>query len=724
MTNGPRWTLPPPIRLPWSYRLVSRLWPLFGLMYAWWRGRKEPEWRLGLLQRLGWLTPAVEHRGGLWIHAASVGEVQAVRPLVDLWLRADPPPKLILTCQTPTGLETARQLWADQLPLSLAPFDSAGCVTRWLDKWQPMALVLVERELWPHWMAHCTARGIPVVLVNARLSTASERAMARHKAWFAPALRGLAGVLTVDSETSTRLSRLGTDPARVLEAGNLKFDRSPAAMPSDLPTGLLHRPILIAGSTHAEDEAWVRLAWSEIKSCSPGALLVIAPRHPRRFESVVQEFRQHGFRVAQRSERRGELPPEFEVLVLDTLGELAGWYGLGSVCFVGGTISPVGGHSPLEALAVGRPVCFGPHTDHFLSLYESIEQAKVGHRLSAGAAGAAQLAQLWALAAVPAAELKPDAAVLGFMRTHQGAIKRTASVLHHELDLPGRAQRLAQVATTSRGTVHDVYCPAEVAPDELTVWFEAEQLHSRPVKVPNSDGAAQVEVPDSDGVPPRDAPESNDAPEVSLPSGRAPIRRLPMRSGGEAIIRQYRRGGAMARWLHDRYLICSPHNSRAHQEFELLRQMRAQGLPVPEALAARQHRAGLFYRAQIAVRAIPETKNLAQVLDQQRPCPELWQGIGRAIAALHAAGIDHVDLNVHNVLLNEAGQVWIIDFDRCCRRGPGPWQEANLRRLLRSLRKEMGRRLGFQWYEEDWPSLLAGYRQNVDGAVRNKASLD
>jgi tRNA A-37 threonylcarbamoyl transferase component Bud32 len=179
------------------------------------------------------------------------------------------------------------------------------------------------------------------------------------------------------------------------------------------------------------------------------------------------------------------------------------------------------------------------------------------------------------------------------------------------------------------------------------------------------------------------------------------------------VLRHYRRGGLMGRLIADRYLREPPARSRAMAEFALLQRMAGWDLAVPRAAGARWQRAGAFYRADILVERIPGAEDLSEQL-QQAPLPAAaWQAVGAAIARLHAAGVCHADLNCHNLMRDAEGRVWIIDFDKCEVRAPGPWQQANLERLRRSLRKERGRLAAWHWAESDWPALLAGYESGA-----------
>lgn len=180
----------------------------------------------------------------------------------------------------------------------------------------------------------------------------------------------------------------------------------------------------------------------------------------------------------------------------------------------------------------------------------------------------------------------------------------------------------------------------------------------------------------------------------------------------QLVLRHYRRGGLFGRLVKDLYAGLDPGNSRAMRELTLLATMRKEGLPVPEPVGARLHRVGPLYRADLLIARIADSSDLLALLLQHGLDEQQWQQIGAMIRRFHLAGIDHTDLNIHNILLDSAGQGWLIDFDKCSKRASGSWQQANLARLQRSLRKEKGLQPSLHWHESDWPLLLAGYQNH------------
>lgn len=184
----------------------------------------------------------------------------------------------------------------------------------------------------------------------------------------------------------------------------------------------------------------------------------------------------------------------------------------------------------------------------------------------------------------------------------------------------------------------------------------------------------------------------------------------------EGVLRHYYRGGLLGKWLHDRYVFTGLQRSRAIAELRLLMTMQAQGLPVPTPWAARIQRHGLFYRTDILLERIPQTQDLVNTLRTRPLAASEWQTIGRTLRQLHQANVDHTDLNSHNLLLDTDGKVWVIDFDKSRQRADGVWKQANLQRLLRSLRKELRLNPALHWQESDWQALLAGYGNTASNA--------
>lgn len=652
------------------YRLLLRLLTVPVLLWLWWRGRREPAYRGRLGERLGFIDPEPASFDGILIQAASVGEVQAVRPLMEALAVRWPLHAVSVSTHTPTGAATLQDQWGGRVQHLYAPVDTPGACARFLDRLQPRLVVLVERELWPELLLQCRARAIPVVLVNARLSERSARSYQRWRALMHPVWSQLTLVCAADLPTMNRLQALGVPGERLTQTGNLKFDLPGTDSHEALYPWAVTGPVVVAGSTHEAEEVQLLDAWPAFAARHPAAVLVLVPRHPQRFEAVSELLRQRGMAHARRS--RGEQPDDRRrVLLGDTMGELTHWYRQATVCFIGGSLQPVGGHNALEAMAEGKPVLFGPHTRNFEVLYQQVLEVKAGQMVRTGA-------ELFAV--VENWLQDPDgirargACALGFVRAQRGASSRTLAAWTRHLPTELLERPPAPVRRFLEGG--------------QAIWFAADRLPS-------------ITPADFD-------PEQPRAQAVATGSGRGQALKVQL-DGVEAVLRHYRRGGLIARLNPDRYWGWRIADSRAMAEYRLLRWMVARRLPVPRPLAARRMGMGPRYTADMLVEWVPGTRNLAQVLDEREVSDAEWSDLGRAIRRLHDHQVFHSDLNCHNLLLDDNGRATVVDFDKCERRPGEQWKSANLERLLRSLRKESGRRPGFHWRDEAWTRLIRAY---------------
>jgi len=302
----------------------------------------------------------------VWLHAASVGEVQSCAPLARALRRALPDAPLVLTTSTPAGAARARALLRDEhVHVRFAPLDLPGAVRRFLGRARPRLGIVLETELWPNLYEACGRRGIPVALASARMSERSARRYGWLRGPFERAL-AICELVAVQTEVDAgRFLALGSRPDRTRVVGNLKFDiEVPAGTPargrSLRERHAVGRPVWVAGSTHEGEEAAALEAHARVREAHPGALLVIAPRHPPRFGEVAASLERRGVRFARRS-RDETCDAATEVLLLDSIGELLDFYAAADVVFVGGSLVPVGGHNLLEPAALARPIIAGPH---------------------------------------------------------------------------------------------------------------------------------------------------------------------------------------------------------------------------------------------------------------------------------------------------------------------------------------------------------------------------
>jgi 3-deoxy-D-manno-octulosonic-acid transferase len=384
-------------------------------------------WR-GLPERLGaWprLPP-----GSVWIHAAAVGEIRAASRLVELLRKRD---RFVCTSTWTLPGRAAMRGWSPEVPCHLAPIDHPWCVDAALARVSPAALVLVETELWPAWIAAASRRHIPVVLVSGRLSDRSFPRYRRLAAVLRPTLRRLRAVGARTEEDAERFRALGARSVVVTGDLKLDIDARPVPLAPDLDRLLGEVPLLVAGSTHAGEEEAVLEALAAATAAGHGVALAIAPRHPPRAAEVERLARRAGRTVRRRTRPGpGALAPG-EVLVLDTVGELASVYARAAVAFVGGSLVPIGGHNVLEPAMAGRPVVFGPHVANVRHAVEILEACGAGRRIETGDALPGAVLE-W-LADPEAAQRRGEAGCRA-LASHRGSAERALALVEAALE-PG-----------------------------------------------------------------------------------------------------------------------------------------------------------------------------------------------------------------------------------------------------------------------------------------------
>jgi len=370
----------------------------------------------------------------VWLHAASVGESLSALPLLER-IRSDWPGVALLVT---TGTVTSARLMAERLPEGVIhqyiPVDLIGAIERFMDHWQPALGLLVESEFWPNLLTAAKARGCELVLVNGRVSPASYRSWRR----FAPGIRFLLAqfseVFAQSPEDLAHFEGLGAPRARCL--GNLKFAAPPDADPEQLAAfraDLKDRPLWLAASTHAGEEAIAGAAHQALRERHPGLLTLIVPRHPDRGAAIAQELRSLGLTVARRSLDE-PIGPEVDIYLADTIGELGLWYRLAKIAFIGKSLTSTGGQNPLEAAKLGCAILFGPHSENFLRVCEEMEAAGALRRVTESESLTAEIS-----------ELLQDAALCERMgRAAQDCAEAQAGVL--EATLAALAPRFERIA--------------------------------------------------------------------------------------------------------------------------------------------------------------------------------------------------------------------------------------------------------------------------------------
>jgi 3-deoxy-D-manno-octulosonic-acid transferase len=353
----------------------------------WWlfRMATTQKYREGLLERLGFVPirlrkPPVHERPVIWVHAVSVGEVLAVSRLVKSLDAALPDYFIVVSTTTRTGQALARERFGTNR-VFYCPLDLPWAVRAYLNALKPRLLVLVETEFWPNLLNGCYRRRIPVAVVNARISDRSWPRYRRLRGLWRPFLQPLSRVLAQSQTDADRLKAIGCCPQAVTVAGNLKFDVHAAAeADATLQLKALARGLrlLVAGSTLEGEEAALLEAWPQLLEADPQLAMVLAPRHPERFGTVAALLENSGLAWVKRSDWRsrpdGALQPlrPGQIVLLDTIGELASVYSLASVAFVGGSLIPAGGHNPLEPAQFGVPIVMGPHFANFRAITEAL----------------------------------------------------------------------------------------------------------------------------------------------------------------------------------------------------------------------------------------------------------------------------------------------------------------------------------------------------------------
>jgi len=341
--------------------------PLISLVMLW-RGLFDRIYWAHFEERFGFGEPLPP--GGIWVHAVSVGEVNAAAALVTTLHERYPNIPLLVTTLTPTGAVRAKALFEEIAQVRYIPFDLPGSVRRFFRRAQPRLGVIFETELWPNLYYQSGRRKVPLVLASARISNRSVSRYRRLGSLFRDTLERPAIVAAQGEVDAGRFVSLGADPDRTHVTGNIKFDFS---VPQDIGERgrrlrefyAASRPMWVAGSTHGGEEEIVLEAHQIVRGAHPRALLAVVPRHTPRFEEVAHGLQRAGIRFVRRSQRAGEkagvAAGSADVLLVDTLGELLDFYAAADVAFVGGSLVPIGGHNLLEPAALGLPILTGPY---------------------------------------------------------------------------------------------------------------------------------------------------------------------------------------------------------------------------------------------------------------------------------------------------------------------------------------------------------------------------
>lgn len=408
------------------YTLV--LWLLLPLVFVRLalRGRRQPEYLHHLGERFGFY-PVKDLKPVIWLHAVSVGETRATVSLVAKLRAAYPDYQILLTHTTPTGRATSEQLYGDGVMRVYLPYDYPFAVRRFLRHFQPQLGILMETEIWFNLIHESHAAGVPMLLLNARLSEKSAKGYARAAGLTRCALQQLDAIAAQTAADVARLTSLGAQRASVM--GNLKFDIAPPQAMLESGASLRRqfgatRQVFLAASTREGEEALLLDAW-QARGGADGVLLVIVPRHPQRFNEIADMLGKRGLSYQRRGENR-DVPADVQVVLGDSMGEMFAYYAASDLAFIGGSLLPFGGQNLIEACSVGTPVLIGPHTYNFSD----------ATRLAVEAGAAVQVNDAAELMLV-AQRLLNDATALAamqkqgvqFVAAHQGATDKAMAVI-------------------------------------------------------------------------------------------------------------------------------------------------------------------------------------------------------------------------------------------------------------------------------------------------------
>lgn len=388
------------------------------------RGRAEPGYLLHVDERFGRYDSASPVAGAVWIHAVSLGETRAAAILIDKLRQLRPGVRILLTHGTATGRAEGERILREGDMQAWFPWDTPKAVRGFLNHFHPAAGVLMETEVWPNMVAECSARGIPLVLANARFSEKSMNQTLRLASLARSAYGALAAVWAQTEGDAERLARVGATVKAVF--GNLKFDAAPD--PRQLSQGLrwreaLGRPVVMFASSREGEETQFFRAVRE--QGAEGVQWLVVPRHPQRFDEVAALAREQGFAVSRRSEW-SDAPQGASVWIGDSLGEMALYYGLADVALLGGSFEKLGGQNLIEAAACGCPVVMGPHTFNFAQAAQLAQEAGAALRVESMKEAVGTAVQLASDAARHGSAVRSARA---FSSAHQGAAQKTAEAV-------------------------------------------------------------------------------------------------------------------------------------------------------------------------------------------------------------------------------------------------------------------------------------------------------
>lgn len=359
------------------YSFIVYLLTPFLLIRLWWKGRSSPAYRVRISERFS-LNKVQNKAVDVWLHAVSLGEVIAAIPLIDAMLSNHW--AVLVTTMTPTGSERVQTHFGSKVMHQYIPYDLPIALKRFFKRTQPRVGVIMETELWPNLIHQASVMQIPLLLANGRISDDSFKGYQWIKFILKPLLNQFSAILTQGTEDAKRYIALGASEKLVHFSGNMKFDLQTNNIDSKKFQDIKAcwgeaRVVVIAASTHDHEESQLLTHLKRLQQAIPGVIVLIAPRHPERFQTVHQLSLQAGFNTGLRS-NLDTLNSANEVVVLDSLGELLGWYQMSDYAFVGGSLVPIGGHNVLEPIAMHVPVLSGKEIHNFKAICQDLQEAK------------------------------------------------------------------------------------------------------------------------------------------------------------------------------------------------------------------------------------------------------------------------------------------------------------------------------------------------------------
>jgi 3-deoxy-D-manno-octulosonic-acid transferase len=401
------------------------------LAYLLYRSVAQPAYRQALGERFAHYTASSARP--IWLHAASLGEVNAAAPLLRELRARYPDADLLITSQTPAGRQSALALGSSRCSCVYLPFDLRCLTQRFMRRFRPRLALIFETEIWPNLFLSAKQAGVPLLVINARMTARSERRYARFSGLFANALALADGVACQTDADARRFIQAGAKPGVVEVSGNLKWDKSADPMLEQAAKQLRvqwpQRPVWMAASTHEREEPMVLDAHRRILARWPEALLLWAPRHVERFQPAAALAAREGFVLSTRSIDGGP-SARAQVFLIDSHGELAAFMPCADAVFVGGSLQDIGGHNVLEPAALGLPVLVGPHTRHFAEIVALLAEADALLQVPDSGALAEQLLQVLA---------DPDRAsalgrnALACVAQSRGALQKTKALIAQRL---------------------------------------------------------------------------------------------------------------------------------------------------------------------------------------------------------------------------------------------------------------------------------------------------